>query len=375
MTATDAWQHFLGSQCHCPEIGLTLDISLMNHNDAFFRRMGPEMSRALAEMEALERGGIANPDEGRMVGHYWLRAPELAPDQAIRAEIETTITDIRSFSNRIHTAQLIGQNGEPFSRLLVIGIGGSALGPQFVADALGSHHDRMEVFFLDNTDPDGIDRVLNRLGNSLAQTLTIVISKSGSTKETRNGMLEAQAAYQRRGLDFSRHAVAITGADSQLDRLAMAQGWMARFPMWDWVGGRTSVMSAVGLLPSALQGLDIAALLRGAAACDALTRRPDPAANPAALMALMWYFAGNGTGEKDLVMLPYKDRLLLFSRYLQQLLMESLGKRLDRDGKIVSQGIAVYGNKGVNGSACLRAAAARRSSQLFRYVHRSFAGS
>jgi glucose-6-phosphate isomerase len=116
--------------------------------------------------------------------------------------------------------------------------------------------------------------------------------------------------------------------------------------MFDWIGGRTSELSAVGLLPAALQGIDIEGLLAGAAACDAATRIHDTRRNPAALMALMWYVATDGKGKKDLVVLPYKDRLLLFSRYLQQLVMESLGKRLDLDGRRVDQGMAVYGNKG-----------------------------
>jgi len=116
--------------------------------------------------------------------------------------------------------------------------------------------------------------------------------------------------------------------------------------MWDWVGGRTSEFSAVGLLPAALQGLDIDGLLAGAAACDEVTRSHDTKKNPAALMALMWHQATDGKGSKDLVVLPYKDRLLLFSRYLQQLVMESLGKRLDLQGERVDQGISVYGNKG-----------------------------
>ncbi|MEI6703938.1 MAG: glucose-6-phosphate isomerase, partial [Deltaproteobacteria bacterium] len=226
------------------------------------------------------------------------------------------------------------------------GIGGSALGPQFVADALSSSTDRMNPFFLDNTDPDGMDRVFAELGSGLAKTLVIVISKSGSTKETRNGMLETQAAYTRSGLDFARHAVAVTGDNSELDKLAKSEGWLARFPMWDWVGGRTSVTSAVGLLPAALQGIDIEAMLLGAKICDEITRKTDTLRNPAALMALMWHHATGGKGEKDMVMLPYKDRLLLFSRYLQQLIMESVGKEFDLDGKQVNQGMTVYGNKG-----------------------------
>ena len=116
--------------------------------------------------------------------------------------------------------------------------------------------------------------------------------------------------------------------------------------MEDWVGGRTSILSTVGLVPAALQGIDIDALLAGAAAMDAETRKPDAAKNAAMQLALAWHSATNGKGEKDMVILPYKDSLVLFSKYLQQLVMESLGKQHDLDGKVVHQGIAVYGNKG-----------------------------
>jgi glucose-6-phosphate isomerase len=138
----------------------------------------------------------------------------------------------------------------------------------------------------------------------------------------------------------------VTGVGSELDNTAVAEGWLRRFPMFDWVGGRTSVMSAVGLVPLAIQGIDMQALLDGAKAMDAKTRVADVTKNAAMWLALMWWHAGDGKGKKDMVVLPYKDRLLLFSRYLQQLVMESLGKELDLDGKIVNQGIAVYGNKG-----------------------------
>jgi glucose-6-phosphate isomerase len=204
----------------------------------------------------------------------------------------------------------------------------------------------MSVAFLDNTDPDGFDSVLIALAPRLHETLVVVISKSGGTAETRNGQLETAKAFKAAGLAYARHFVAVTGVGSKLDALADKENWLARFPMWDWVGGRTSELCAVGLLPAALQGIDIDMMLAGAAAMDVETRRPVTFENPAALMALMWHFATDGRGAKDMVVLPYKDRLLLFSRYLQQLVMESLGKEFDLKGKVVNQGIAVYGNKG-----------------------------
>lgn len=250
------------------------------------------------------------------------------------------------FATKVHRGDIKPPKADRFTRVLSIGIGGSALGPEFVHDALGTPADKMAVNFIDNTDPDGMARVLAALNGKLPETLVLVISKSGGTPEPRNGMIIVTDAYKKAGLEFAKHAVAITGAGSHLDKQAEKEGWLERFPMWDWVGGRTSETGPVGLMPAALQGIDIDALLAGAAACDAATRIADTRKNPAAFMALAWYHATGGKGQKDMVVLPYKDRLLLFSRYLQQLVMESLGKRLNLKGERVDQGIAVYGNKG-----------------------------
>jgi len=339
------WDRYKQYLCTCPSIGLSLDISRMNFDGPFLDQMKAPMQKAFTAMDQLEAGAIANPDEKRMVGHYWLRDPDRAPNPQIKNEIVTTLANIKQFAADIHSGKIRSESGLLFTELLVIGIGGSALGPQFVRDALTTPRDKMKVHFFDNTDPDGIDRTLSQI-EDLPETLTVVISKSGGTKETRNGMLAAAAAYKKADLNFAKHAVAVTGDGSDLDKVAVSEGWLRRFPMWDWVGGRTSELSAVGLLPAALQGIDIDAILLGAKDTDFVTRMYDTAKNPAALLALMWYHAGGGKGQKDMVVLPYKDRLLLFSRYLQQLVMESLGKEKDLNGNIVHQGIAVYGNKG-----------------------------
>ena len=346
MASNELWQRFRQYFFQDEELGFALDVSRMGFDEGFLERMKPALDHAFDAMAALEAGAVANPDERRMVGHYWLRAPERAPNPDLTREITETGQQIRAFAGDLHSGKLLGSRAKPFKNFLLIGIGGSALGPQLVADALGTSHDAMKPYFMDNTDPDGIFRTLLALDNELAETLTIVISKSGGTPETRNGMLEAKDAYERNGLQFGRHAVAVTSAGSALDKVAQAEGWLATFPMWDWVGGRTSVTSAVGLLPATLQGLDTEALLGGARAMDKLTRRRDALRNPAALLALMWHWAGGGQGKKDMVILPYKDRLLLFSKYLQQLVMESIGKERDLGGNVVNQGIAVYGNKG-----------------------------
>ena len=344
--SSSLWQRFQQNFLRYSDLDFSIDISRMKFSHDFFEKMRPNIVKAFAAMRELEAGAMANPDEQRMVGHYWLRNAALAPSKELRADIEETNTRITKFAADVHSGKIKTPGGERFRHILLIGIGGSALGPQFVSDALGRAEAPMDICFLDNTDPDGFDRVFDRIDNRFSETLVVVISKSGGTKETRNGMLETEAKYKAGGLEFGKHAVAVTGIGSDLDKHAEKNGWLARFPMHDWVGGRTSIMSAVGLVPMALQGFNIDNFLAGAAAMDEQTRSNDPMQNAAMLLALMWFYAGNGRGEKDMVILPYKDRLALFSKYLQQLVMESLGKEKDLDGKIVHQGIAVYGNKG-----------------------------
>lgn len=344
-TTSSHWDRFQKFFVRYPQIGFSIDISRMSFEDSLFESQAPAIEKAFAAMKELEAGAIANPDEGRMVGHYWLRDSSLAPAE-LRAEIDSTLDATLDFAADVHAGKVLAANGQKFTRVLIVGIGGSALGPQLVAQAITPANPPLAIDFFDNTDPDGMDRIIAQIGDEIATTLTLVISKSGGTKETRNGMLEAAAAYKAKQLDFSKHVVAVTGVGSELDKHAIAQGWLARFPMWDWVGGRTSVMSAVGTIAAALQGVDVRQFLAGAAAMDEETRTRPTRENAAMLLALMWFSAGKGKGAKDMVVLPYKDRLVLFSKYLQQLVMESLGKEHDLDGNVVNQGIAVYGNKG-----------------------------
>ncbi|KAJ8771531.1 hypothetical protein K2173_026708 [Erythroxylum novogranatense] len=322
------WRRYVDWLYQHKELGLYLDVSRIGFTDEF--------------------GAIANPDEGRMVGHYWLRNSSLAPNSFLKTQIDKTLDTVCDFANQVVSGKIKPPSSPEghFTSVLSVGIGGSALGPQFVAEALAPDNPPLKIRFIDNTDPAGIDHQIAQLGPELASTLVIVISKSGGTPETRNGLLEVQKAFREAGLDFSKQGVAITQENSLLDNTARIEGWLARFPMFDWVGGRTSEMSAVGLLPAALQGIDIREMLVGASLMDEETRSTVLKSNPAALLALCWYWASDGVGSKDMVVLPYKDSLLLFSRYLQQLVMESLGKEFDLDRNRVNQGLTVYGNKG-----------------------------
>ncbi|KAG9450790.1 hypothetical protein H6P81_010755 [Aristolochia fimbriata] len=342
------WRRYVDWLYQHKELGLFLDVSRIGFTDEFLERMEPKLLKAFRDMEELERGAIANPDEGRMVGHYWLRNSSLAPNPFLKVLIDNTLDAVCKFADDIISGKIKPPSSPAgrFTQILSVGIGGSALGPQFVAEALAPDNPPLKIRFIDNTDPAGIDHQIAQLGEELASTLVVVISKSGGTPETRNGLLEVQKAFREAGLEFSKQGVAITQENSLLDNTARIEGWVARFPMFDWVGGRTSEMSAVGLLPAALQGINVREMLEGAALMDEANRTTVVKNNPAALLALCWYWATDGFGSKDMVVLPYKDSLLLFSRYLQQLVMESLGKEFDLDGNRVNQGITVYGNKG-----------------------------
>lgn len=343
--AEQVWNRFKKYYFYDSKTEFALDISRMNFEEDFLEKMGSSINKAISDMQRIEAGEFANIDENRMVGHYWLRNTALSPNKQIKEAIEESKKTIHEFARKLHSGHIKTESGDFFQHLLIIGIGGSALGPQFIEDALCSSKNKLTIHYFDNTDPDGFDKALDFIPD-LSKTLGIVVSKSGGTKETANGLIVFQEALKSININSSKHLVAITGENSNLDQQAVRENWVARFPMWDWVGGRTSVLSAVGLLPASIAGHDIEKLLAGAGYMDELTRQEQINNNPAALMALMWFYAGKGKGLKDMVILPYRDRLLLLSRYLQQLIMESLGKELDLRGNKVSQGIAVYGNKG-----------------------------
>ena len=349
LNASDAaaqWQRFCDLLWHHEPLGLWLDVSRMALTAKQLEEFEIPFAQAFQAMEALEKGAIANPDEGRQVGHYWLRSPELAPERSVAEHISSEVKRLQQFGRDVLSGQLKASNGEAFTDVVWVGIGGSGLGPRLMIEALQENRQGLPFHFVDNVDPAGMSRLYDGLGERLRTSLVVVVSKSGGTPEPHIGMVQTRDRLERLGCRWAQHAVAVTMKDSKLDQEAAAEGWLNRFDMFDWVGGRTSITSAVGLLPAVLAGIDADAFLRGAAVMDAATRRPKLRDNPAALMATAWYVAGEGQGKRDMVVLPYRDRLEVFSRYLQQLVMESLGKRLDRQGRVVHQGIAVYGNKG-----------------------------
>ena len=369
MNANELWQRFQNYLIVDERTGISLDVSRMRFADDYLPRMEGAAQKAFAAMRELEAGAIANPDEQRQVGHYWLRNPGLAPTDKLRDEIVRDLADIKAFAASVHGGEIKTAEGKPFANVLIIGIGGSALGPQLVADSLGSGQDKLTPYFLDNTDPDGFDRLFTRLGEGLKNTLVVVTSKSGGTKETRNGMLETQARLTKLGVPFAPQFVAVTGKDSELDKLAVREGWLRRFPMYDWIGGRTSVMSAVGLLPAALQGIDVDAFLQGASDMDVQTRATETRANAGMLLALMWYFATGGQGQEG-----HGDPAVQGSARAAKQVSAAVGDGVAWQGARSRRQRGAPRYRGLrqqrlDRSACLRPATTRRSAQLLCDVH------
>ena len=302
------------------------------------------LAAAHEEMKQIEDGAIKNPDEKRKVTHFTDRLAY--PKTKLCRQVESFARGVRKGAVR--------PAGKRVDAVIVNGIGGSALGPQLVQFALNGPYwnelsrkardRRPRIYFVDNTDPAGIVDLRPVL--DLARTVVVTVSKGGSTQETVNNMRAFEQAFTADGLNFADHAVAVTMKGSDLHRRAKKDRWCQIFPMAESIGGRTSVTNIVGHLPAALTGIDFAGLLAGACHMDELTRAPALAENPAYQLAASWYIAGNGKGDRNMVIVPYSDRLVLLGKYLQQLVMESLGKRKDLSGRVVEQGITVYGNKG-----------------------------
>ncbi|KAF2291614.1 hypothetical protein GH714_026178 [Hevea brasiliensis] len=336
------WRRYVDWLYQHKELGLCLDVSRIGFTDEFVAEMEPRLQKAFKDMEKLEKGAIANPDEGRMVGHYWLRNSSLAPNSFLKTQIDQTLDAVCKFADEVVSGKIKPPSSPEgrFTQILSVGIGGSALGPQFVAEALAPDNPPLKIRFIDNTDPAGIDHQIAQLGPELSSTLVIVISKFQFFAEWSTPELE-MVCWKYRS-PFVK-GVAITQENSLLDNTARIEGWLARFPMFDWVGGRTSEMSAVGLLPAALQGIDIREMLAGASSMDEANRTTVLRNNPAAMLAC----AGTGPlmGWDPRTWLSFRTRTACY--YLVGIYSNWSWNHLGRNLTwMVNQGLTVYGNKG-----------------------------
>ena len=346
--AADAQRH---ARFSCAAAGILLDYSKNLVSDtireqlfALARRAG--MQEAIA---AMFRGDIINETEGRQVLHVALRSPRR--DTSQQQAVHATLDRMEAFVNEVGAGRWLGYDGRAITDVVNIGIGGSDLGPAMVYQALAPFHvAHIRCHFVSNVDPSHLEQTLRHL--DAGSTLFVLASKTFTTLET---MLNAQAAraWLLQSTDAAalrKHFVAVSAAvekaaDFGIDRANI-------FPMWDWVGGRYSLWSAIGLPVALGVGMNnFRELLHGAHLMDEHFRSAPLEQNLPVLLALiaLWYL--NFLGAESQVLLPYAQNLALFPAFLQQLDMESLGKSVDRHGNALegASGGIVWGSAGTNG--------------------------
>jgi glucose-6-phosphate isomerase len=334
--------------------GLHLDLSKQSWTLA-----GLDAALALARAGGVEQartrlfsGETVNRSENRAVLHPALRAPLGAAFKAsgepVSGEVEAGRAAMRDFSEAVRSGAVTGATGRPFRAVVHIGIGGSDLGPRLVWEALRPLDAPIELRFAGNV--DGFEIVQALHGLDPAETLVIAVSKTFTTQET---MANATAArdWLRAALGEAAdsHLVAVSAAPDQAQAFGVARERL--FGFRDWVGGRFSIWSAVGL--SCAIGLGWSAfgrLLDGAAEMDAHFTSAPLERNAPVLLALAHVFNRNGLGRNARAVIPYAQRLRLLPAFLQQLEMESNGKQVTADGRPVAHATAtaVFGEPGAN---------------------------
>ncbi len=311
-----------------------------------------EETQAVKKMTDMQAGEIVNRIEGyeseeRPALHTAMRdffeqrnSSEKAKDASELSYKECE--KLRAFLNEI---EIKGQ----FTDMVLIGIGGSELGPKAIYTALEAYHKpHRRVHFLSNVDPDDGSHIFGQV--DLEKTLVVVVSKSGSTLETLTNEQFAREKFKKTGLNPKNHFLAVTGKGSPMDD---PQNYAASFYIWDYIGGRYSSTSMVGgvILAFAL-GMDrFLEFLRGASAMDKVALRPDPKSNLPLLAALLGIWNRDFLALPTVAIIPYSAALSRFPAHLQQLDMESNGKRIDKKGNPVDfdTGPIIWGEPGTNG--------------------------
>ena len=310
-------------------------------------------ARVESARDALFAGEAVNRSEDRAALHMALRAPDGARFQAkgepVSGAVERTRADMRAFAERVRRGEPRGATGQAFDTILHIGIGGSDLGPRLVWEALRPRRPDIDLRFVANVDPAEIDLALE--GLDPARTLVVVVSKTFTTQETLANA-EIARAWLRAALGerADAHLVAVSANPAAAAGFGVAPERL--FDFWDWVGGRYSLWSAVGLSCAIALGWEaFAGLLEGAAAMDAHFQAAPLGQNAPVLLALAHVFNRNGLSRPIRAVVPYAQRLRLLPAFLQQLEMESNGKRVDAEGRPARRATAasVFGDAGTNG--------------------------
>ena len=307
--------------------------------------------------EALYNGEVINTGEKRLVLHQLCRGQlggDVTADGVNKREFYVSQQQkAADFANKVHAGEITNAQGEKFTTVVQIGIGGSDLGPRAMYLALENWAKqngcfKMEAKFISNVDPDDAASVLK--GIDVSRSLFVLVSKSGTTLETLTNESFVKDALKNAGLDASKHMVAVT---SETSPLAKSSDYLAAFFMDDYIGGRYSSSSCVGgvVLSLAFGPEVFARFLNGAAEEDKLAKNPDILQNPDMLDALIGVYEHNVQGYPATAVLPYSQALNRFPAHLQQLDMESNGKSVNRFGEPVNYatGPVIFGEPGTNG--------------------------
>lgn len=300
-------------------------------------------------------GDKINTTEHRAVLHTALRAPRyekvLVDGKNVIPDIQAVLDQMRRFSEKIHSGEWKGFTGKPITDIVNIGIGGSDVGPRMVCQAMRPFHIKeLNVHFVANVDGHDLDMVLNRVRPET--TLFIIASKTFTTLETMLNAHSARSWFLNHGTirDIQKHFVAISTNREAVEKFGIHHDNL--FPFWDWVGGRYSVWSAIGLPVVLAIGYNhFTEFLAGAHAMDVHFRYAPLASNMPVLLGLTGIWNRNFLGCTSVSVAPYLQDLVSFPRYLQQLEMESNGKQVQKNGEPVTYGSCpvIWGNVGTNG--------------------------
>jgi glucose-6-phosphate isomerase len=296
-------------------------------------------------IEAQFNGELINETENRAVLHTALREVN-----NLKPEVKSVLSSMRDFSEQIISGAHKGYTGKPIADVVNIGIGGSHLGPEMVTKALSYYKNHLNIHYISNVDGDHVHEVLKKLDRET--TLFIIVSKTFTTQETlTNAMTIRNWFVSKAGEDaISKHFVAVSTNLKSVEEFGILSDHI--FPMWDWVGGRFSLWSAVGLSTCCSIGFaNFEKLLKGANEMDAHFKTTPFSENIPVILALLSIWYTNFFKAETEAVLPYSQYLSKLVDYLQQAVMESNGKSIDRNGTPVTYetGTIVWGSTGTNG--------------------------
>ena len=298
-------------------------------------------------------GDLINQTENRAVLHTALRATENAAVMVdgvnVMPEVFSVKNKIKNFSNEVISGERKGFSGKQFTDIVNIGIGGSDLGPAMIVEALQFYKNHLNVHFVSNVDGDHVNEIIKKLNPET--TLFVIVSKTFTTQETLSNAETIRSCFLKSAKqeDVAKHFVAVSTNIQRVTEFGINPTNV--FPMWDWVGGRFSLWSAVGLSVSLAVGFDnFDKLLKGANQMDEHFKNESFDKNIPVMLALLSIWYNNFFGAESEALIPYTQYLQKLAPYLQQGIMESNGKSIGRDGKPVNYqtGTIIWGEPGTN---------------------------